>query len=126
MCSVHVFLSDVKLQMLYINSRNPFSFIFFISELPGQCSCSNFLFYIWFQSMVFILQKIKARRRWTKFVRNTVSCQPSLELSFTWLFEVSGCSVNQSANMYWVYWDRVLSWLGSCVITVDVAQGSHI
>ena len=28
MCSVHAFLSDVKLQMLYINSRNPFPLIF--------------------------------------------------------------------------------------------------
>lgn len=28
MCSVHVFLSDVKLQMLFINSRNPFPLIF--------------------------------------------------------------------------------------------------
>ena len=28
MCSVHAFLSDVKLQMLYINSKNPFPLIF--------------------------------------------------------------------------------------------------
>ena len=28
MCSIHAFLSDVKLQMLYINSRNPFPLIF--------------------------------------------------------------------------------------------------
>ena len=28
MCSVHAFLSDVKLKMLYINSKNPFPLIF--------------------------------------------------------------------------------------------------